>query len=299
MAADGAELRWRIPTSGDPRLLRLAFAQIGLGTIVCALVLLVAAPREWLGPALLALGPLAVFLAFRQWRRHQQLLAGVDNVRIDAGGLHWLDHADQERTFARGDVVGFRIGSEADTLRTVPALTLYLAGGFQSQPIELHPPASVEEVRRLLGGSWGIGERKLDTSESSATLPYDLAIDVYSECHEEFHEWHFEGTETALGELFREIHRASRELPAAPPGARPLERVLLARRREASQLSIQHDHLPRIDHDTIAGPADLLAQLSQLGAAALAKRAGREDLSFDLALSPTSRWTFHLHIREP
>lgn len=299
MAADAAVLRWRIPTSGDPRLLRLAIAQIGLGTIVCALVLLVAAPREWLGPALLGLGPLAVFLAFRQWRRHQQLLAGPENVRIDAGGVHWLDHADQEQTIARGDVVAFKIGSEADTLRNVPALTLFLTGGFESQPIELHPPASVDDVRRLLGGDWGIGERASDMSESPATLPYDLAIDVYSECHEEFHEWHFEGTEAALGELFLEIDRASRELPPAPLGARPLARVLLARRREASQLSIQHDHLPRIEHDTIAGPAALLAQLAELGAAALAGRGDTEDISFDLALSPTSRWTFHLHIREP
>ena len=48
-----------MPTAGDPHALRLGLAQIGLASIVAALLLFVAMPREWLGLALLGLIPLA------------------------------------------------------------------------------------------------------------------------------------------------------------------------------------------------------------------------------------------------
>src|SRR5438132_1251683 len=124
-------LSWRVPTSGDPRLLRLALAQVGLASIVAALVLLVAAPRTWLVPALVGLIPLAVFMAYRRWNAYQRSLAGSDNVWIDAAGVHWLDAGGNQRTFSRTEVVRFSIGRDEDTLRPVPALTLDLAGGFQ------------------------------------------------------------------------------------------------------------------------------------------------------------------------
>src|SRR6267142_5330712 len=94
-------LSWRVPTTGDPRLLRLALAQVGLASIVAALVLLVAAPREWLGPALFGLIPLAVFMAYRRWHVYRQALAGSDNVRIDGAGIHWLNAAGHEQSFQR------------------------------------------------------------------------------------------------------------------------------------------------------------------------------------------------------
>src|SRR5438876_7778405 len=84
-------LSWRIPTTGDPRLLKLALAQVGLASLVAALVLLVAGPREWLVPALLGLIPLAGLVAFWHWRRHQRSFQGPPNVWLDGAGLHWVD----------------------------------------------------------------------------------------------------------------------------------------------------------------------------------------------------------------
>jgi hypothetical protein len=124
------DLSWRIPSGGDPRLLRFGLAQIGLATVVAALILFAAAPRAWLGWALAGLVPVALFMAYRKWLAYQQSLAGPDNVWIDAAGVHWLDASGQERTLPRGSVLAFRIGREEDTLRQVPALTLYLEGGF-------------------------------------------------------------------------------------------------------------------------------------------------------------------------
>jgi hypothetical protein len=298
------ELRWRIPTSGDPRVLKLALARVLLGTVVCTLVLLVAAPSEWLAASLVALLPLTLFLAYRQWRSHQLSLAGPDNVRLDPAGLHWTDPAGGEQTLPRALAVGFRIQAEPDTLRPVEALTLYLDGGFESQPIELHSPATAEAVRNLLDADWRLAER--ESESTSQSLAYDLAIDVYSECHEEHQQWHLEGNQAALTELFQEIDRAAEQLPLAPPGAKPAQRVLLLRRREASELVVARDRVTHVEHDRICGTAEVLAELARQGLAALESMPDRNisqsdqgdhDLLFELRLEAQDRWTFHLHVR--
>ncbi|MEX2173378.1 MAG: hypothetical protein WD872_03390 [Pirellulaceae bacterium] len=300
--SDPHALRWRIPPTGDPGLLRLGLVQIGLGAVVCALILLVAAPREMLGPALLALIPLAVFAAYRKWSKYQQSLAGSDNVWIDQAGVHWLDGAGRQQTFVRESVQAFRLACEEDTLRPVPSLTLYLAGGFESQPLELHPPADEDEVRRLFTSEWSLPERPA-TASLGSELDYDLAIDVYSECHDEFQEWHWEGSRAALTELFDIVAEVA-QLPLPPTGAKPAGRTVLARRRAASRVRILHDPSSRVGHDTIAAPAARLQELSGLGIAALAgdssaSPAGdHSDLKFDFRLGRGNTWTFHLHMRD-
>lgn len=292
------ELRWRVPTTGDPRLLRLAFAQIGMGAVVCALLLLVAAPREWLVPALLGIIPLALWLAYRRWRKFHEEQEGPDNVRLDRAGLHWLDAEGRERTFERSSIVGYTIGRDPDTLRPLPSLVLHLDGGLASQPIELHPPATQRVVRAWLAANWNVPEQP---AEADGEPGYDLAIDVYSECHGEFQEWHWEGTREALEEWMAALEEAS-ELPLAPVGVRPARRVVLARRREPARVALEHDRFPHLDGRTIAGPAELLATIAVRGRETLAEIApsqAKADASFDVPLSPHSRWTFHLHVREP
>lgn len=289
------ELRWRIPTTGDPIQLRFALAQVGLATVVGALLILVAAPDGWRVPALVGLIPLAIFMAFRRWSRFQRSLAGPDNVWIDAAGVHWLNVAGEEKAFVRESIEGFRIARDDDTLRPVPSLTLELSGGFESQPLELHPPATEAEIRRLLADDWGLPERK---AAAGRELPYDLAIDVYSECHDEFQEWHFEGTRAALGELQDALAEAA-HLPLPPAGAKPLSRVLLLRRREATRLTVQHNAPGRLGHDHISLPSDKLFELSRFFATRLNESTAPEaDLKFDLPLGKGNVWTFYLHVRQ-
>ena len=294
-----SELRWRIPTTGDPIQLRLQLAQVGLATIAAALVVIVATPAEWRGPALVGLIPLAVFVAYRRWAKHQRSLAGPDNVWLDRAGLHWLDPAGREQSFAREDVVAFRVAREEDTLRPVHALTLYLTGGFESQPIELHPPATADEVNRLLAGEWQLTQRQPPPS-SEGQLNYDLAIDLYSECHDEFQEWHLEGTRAAFSELVDAIAEAA-HLPPPPSGAKPLSRVLYLRRRDPTRLKLEHDRVGRVGHDSITLPADKLFELSRFLATRLSESAAAApaDLKFDFPLGKGNVWTFHLHVREP
>ena len=287
-------LSWRIPTTGDPRLLKLALAQVGLATIVAALVLLVAAPREWLAAALVGLVPLAIFVAYRRWQRFQRSLVGPANVWIDASGVRWLDAAGNEQVFTRDSVTGFRVAIEEDTLRAVPALTLYLAGGFESQPLELYPPATPEAVVGLLGNTWRIVE-----CPATPANYYDSAVDVYSECHDELREWHFEGTRAALVEFFELVRAAASELPAPPPpGAKPAQRVILCRRREPTRLRLAHAPAAHIEHDLIAAPATILQELAARATETLADAKTLTDAKFDLCLGPHDAWTFHLHVRE-
>jgi hypothetical protein len=288
-------ISWRVPTAGDPRLLRLGLAQVGLASIVAGLVLAATLPSEWMGPALAGLIPLTVFMAYRRWSRYQQSMMGADNVRIDESGLHWHDAAGQSQTFHRDGVTGFTIGRDSDTLRPVPALTLHLSGGFESQPIELHPPATADAVRTLLSESWRLAEHDSDAGRESSG--YDFAVQVYSECHDDYQEWHWEGTREELRRFFGFLTAAADELPLPPPGTKPAQRIILANRREPTRLAIAHAPQPHFDHDTIAAPASVLREIAASGTAALEGADETCELKFDLSLGPRNVWTFHLHAR--
>jgi hypothetical protein len=286
-------LSWRIPTSGDPRVLRLTLAHIGLASIVAALLLVFAGPRDWLLPGLLGLIPLAIFMAFLRWRRYQQSMAGDDNVWLDAAGLHWLDHAGREQLFRRDQITGFHIGDSQETLRATAALTVYLSDGFESQPIELHPPATSIAVRDLLSGQWNLVE-----CEPTRDNYYDMKTDVFSECHAEFQEWHWEGTREELLHFFGLIEAAAIELPPPPPGVKPAKRIVLTSRREPARLSIAHSQIVHLDDDQIAAPASILRHIAHAAAGALSRGSGEADHKFDVELGPRDRWTFYLHVRQ-
>jgi hypothetical protein len=278
-----------VPTAGDPRLLRLGLAQIGLASIVAALVLVVAMPRQWLGPALLGLIPLAVFMAFRRWLAYQRSMAGSDNVRIDEAGIHWIDAAGDEQLFRRADIGGFTIGRDTDSL------TLHLSGGFVSQPIELHPPATPAVVHDLLTDQWKVAERELPSEREAGN--YDVAAAVYGECHDDYQEWHWEGTRKELARFFEVFAAVAGELPLPPPGAKPLAKTVLASRRQPSRICIAHAHHIHLDSSVIAAPAAYLREISQRAAAALADSAENGDQKFDVTFGPKNVWTFHLHAR--
>jgi hypothetical protein len=257
-------------------------------------MLFVAVPREWLGLALFGLIPLAVFMAYRRWLAYQRSMAGGDNVQIDGEGIHWIDAAGKNQLFRRADIRGFTIGRDADTLRPVPSLTLHLAGGFVSQPIELHPPATPAAVRELLA-QWQIAEHE-QTAEGEMGN-YDVAVAVYGECHDDYQEWHWEGTRDELARFFAVFAAAAGELPLPPPGAKPATKIVQATRRQPARLSIAHAHHSHFDSDTIAAPAAVLRDISTRAATALADSAEDDDRKFDVALGAKNVWTFHLHVR--
>lgn len=290
-----SSLSWRVPTSGDPRLLRIAVAQVGLASVIAALLLFVAMPREWLVPGLLGLIPLAIFMAYRRWSTYRQSLVGEDNVRIDDAGLHWLDANGKENLFRRSDVVSFHIGRHVDTLRPVPALTLHLAGGFESQPIELHPPATVDAVRDILAENWTIAEH--DEAVAARAGDYDLAVSLYGECHDEFQEWHWEGTQEELTRFFALFTAAAEELPLPPPGARPAARTIMLSRRQPTRLRIAHSPHSHLEAGLIAAPGLILREINSRARSALAAASPTTDLKFDVPLGPKNIWTFHVHVR--
>jgi hypothetical protein len=273
----------------------VALAQIGLASVVAALVLLVAVPREWLVPGLIGLIPLAVFMAFWRWSAYRRSMAGDDNVWIDDEGVHWLGGADDENSFRRVDITGFHIGRHVDTLRPVPALTLHLAGGFESQPIELHPPATTDAIRDVLGESWQIAEH--DEVEAAGTSDYDMAVSVYGECHEEFQEWHWEGTASELTRLFALFASCADELPLPPPGVKPAARVISLTRRQPARLRIAHAPVAHIEPGTIAAPGLTLRQITGRALKELSGASQASELKFDVSVGPKNVWTFHVHVR--
>jgi hypothetical protein len=258
-------------------------------------VLVVAMPRDWLVPGLLGLIPLAVFMAYFRWVAYRRSLLGNDNVRLDDAGVHWLDPAGQEHSFRRNEVIGFQIGRSIDTLRPVPSLTLHLSGGWESQPIELHQPATPDVVSQLLTDTWKIAEREREPNTTDAG-DYDIAVSVYGECHDEFQEWHWEGTKDELTKLFAQFQIAADELPLPPPGVKPRTRTINLSRRQPTRLRLAHTAHAHFESDIIAGPANLLRDVATRGASAVAGIDGSGDAKFDVQLELRNAWTFHLHV---
>ena len=292
-----SELSWRIPTTGDPRLLRIGLAQVGLASIVAALILIVAAPREWMVPALVGLIPLDIFMAYRRWRAFHRSGGGANNVWIDDAGLHWVDAAGHERTFVREDVTSFSIGHDQETVRGVPSLTLQMSSGFESQPIELYEPATPQNVRALLTSHWNLVEFQRGAEAEAAA--YDVAVCVYGECHDDFQEWHWEGTKEELARFFGLLAAAAEELPPPPPGARPMQRTVITTRRQTARLRVAHASDCHFEPDMLAAPAGVLREIAVRASETLAAAKEPGDVKFELTLGPKDRWTFQLHLREP
>jgi len=263
---------------------------------VAALVLLVAVPREWLVPGLVGLIPLAMFMTYWRWSAYRRSMAGDDNVWIDDDGVHWLDAAGEQNSFRRDEITGFHIGRHVDTLRPVPSLTLHLASGFESQPIELHPPATTDAVRDVLGESWTIAESA--DIEAARSSDYDTAVSVYGECHEEFQEWHWEGTKEELIRFFLLFAIAADELPLPPPGAKPAARVISLTRRQPGRLRIAHAPIAHFELGAITAPGLILRNIAAKALSALGTASSAADeLKIDVALGPKNVWTFHVHVR--
>ncbi|MBW8885031.1 MAG: hypothetical protein JF612_09715 [Planctomycetia bacterium] len=215
---------------------------------------------------------------------------------IDEDGLHWLDAAGEQNSFRRDDITGFHIGRHVDTLRPVPSLTLHLASGFESQPIELHAPATTDAVRNVLGQSWQIAESA--DIEAARSSDYDTAVSVYGECHEEFQEWHWEGTRQELVHFFSLFAIAADDLPLPPPGAKPAARVISLTRRQPARLRIAHAPNAHMESGLVTAPGLILREITARAHAALASAGSPvNETKFDVPLGPKNVWTFHLHVK--
>ena len=163
-----ARLTWHVPDGRQltmrAGLLRILFA--GLVTVGFVLIL-----GGGIGSAALAaVAALVVLAGYWFYVHRRDASQAKENVWLDVSGLHWRDASGSEAGLPRDQVEGFRIGLDADTMRALPALTLLLVGGFESQPIELHAPATPQQVRSFLTDQWRIAESQLDDEAFAASL---------------------------------------------------------------------------------------------------------------------------------
>lgn len=168
--SDSKVLSWRIPSESDSLSLRARLVRTLLAGTICLALLFLLGTREqwWLGLA--ASIPIAVLAALVVWRLSQRRRALENNVWLDNAGLHWGDGSSNNGAIGRAQAEGFRIGLDAETVRAIPALTLILAGGFESQPVELHAPATPAGIRQLLTDGWGLREEAATDELAGARL---------------------------------------------------------------------------------------------------------------------------------
>lgn len=215
-------LSWRIPGAAEAQTYRIGLLQILVGTLFFGVLVFSVAPNLLL-PAVVATVPLLIFLLWRNGRRPGPKRARPDNVRLDERGLTWIDEVGQEHRLAREQIEAFRIAPDADTLRPVEALLLRLTGGFESQPIELHPPADAENVRRVLASKLAIREQtpaEVSADFAAARVPgidFQLADDGA---------WELKGSRADLLRLCDRLAAEAPRLKKFPAGSRPLRLTL-------------------------------------------------------------------------
>ncbi len=152
------ELTWRIPTAHDAMMFRARVLQIVFAAAIVVGVLFIFGSAEMKLAGVIALLLGTALTLFVIWRSRHQSTARKDNIRIDRDGVHWKGDAGRDGTIGRDQIESFRIGYDADTVRAIPALTLILTGGFDSQPIELHEPVTPVCVRQFLVEHLGVAE---------------------------------------------------------------------------------------------------------------------------------------------
>lgn len=152
-----ARLAWRIPAERSPYRRNALLLGAALIAVVCVSAGYAFAMGQMGWPELvIGLGVLLGFACYWVWRWRRELRV-EDNVWLDDDGLGWLDGSSTGR-LPRREVDGFRVGLDPDTVRAIPALTLILVGGFESQPVELHLPAAPTTVRDFLAQRWQVAE---------------------------------------------------------------------------------------------------------------------------------------------
>jgi hypothetical protein len=257
------ELSWRIPEEDESQRYRIGTLQVVVATLFFGAIVVGLAPRAMILPSLTAMLAVAVFLLWRNWRKRGPGRPRPDNVRIDQRGVAWRDESGSEHLLERERIEAFRVAEDADTLRQVPALLLSLSGGFESQPIELHEPATPESVRRVLGSGWQV--RELPANEVAAREEAATIRGVEFSAHLEDGVWEFRGSREAQLAVCDRLAEIGEKLPAFPKGARPLAMRVGSTTLQFSPASVAHSEVCETSfHGT---RQDLIALAAKLGAA--------------------------------
>jgi hypothetical protein len=255
MSADVAQeisLRWRVPTCRAEVGLRFSLVRIGFAAVIVGMMILLLTPAESQSALFAATIVLALLAVVVQWLRASREASGESNVWLDHEGLHWRDGQSRQQTLPRVLAQSFLIGIDEETQQQRPALTLLLADGFVSQPIELHAPADEAQVRQWLREHWSLPE--------STVLPVETerAIDLESDLDLQRQSWRFTGSRAGIEQLAAALDEAAR-LALPPIGARPKQMVLLFRSVPVGLAVSPHTW---IDADLLAATPGVLTELS-------------------------------------
>lgn len=142
-----------------------------------ALVVLIAAPDELRLAGLVVAGLAGAGIAWKARpgarKRRRERLSNRPNIRLDERGVFWRS-GKRWQGIERAQCQAFRIGPDPLTVRPVHSLTFQLAGGWESQPIELPTAKLCGDVRRYLVHTWKLAEQR--ESEDSLAARVTNAI---------------------------------------------------------------------------------------------------------------------------
>ena len=206
-------LAWQIP-SGVKLSLRFRLVRIMCVTVVFALIVSTMTAEELRWQMLGGVGVLGLLLASWNIFRAACEEPAAPNVWLNHNGLHWVNHAGEERMLGRALIRAYWIGTEPETRSTVPTLTFLLDDDFLSQPIELHPPAMPAQVQTWLRTAWQIEPRSDLPSDERAKLELAVQYDQTRQF------WQFIGQQSELEKLLAIWSDLAIRFALPPVGAR-------------------------------------------------------------------------------
>lgn len=244
-------LSWRIPQEGGWPLERWLGQGPGRGLFWLSLaapivVFLALAPqtRTW-GVVFLAV---YVLILFGLAARRLVAMGQESDVALSFKGVTWRTPWDEFVTIPTEKIQGFRIESSTLDNPQAAALTILLEDGFESWPLEIHPPATPQTVRQFLqqlnvpeqpphdddsfdarydrlleqleqDTTLDEAQREQRLREETAAEARRLGFLAIADLVERI--WQFEGPHAQLLELCRRWRNAARSLRLAPEYAKP------------------------------------------------------------------------------
>lgn len=304
---------WQIPREADWPLARL-LGEGGRGLFWLALaapvfVFLALSPetRAW-GAACLTLYVLLVVVLFAR----RLAAAGQEpDVRLAPESVSFRIAGDWFE-IPREKLEAFRIEQETSSDAQPPALILAFTEGFESWPLEIHPPATPALVRSFLADELGLAERPrlapdereaqlarlaklleevkdLEERQQEERIQEEVAADArrlgfLAEAHLEARTWRFAGTHAGLVALCRRWEEAAESLRIAPEYARP-ESVELG--GWAMRLMLEADEEAWLSHGVICGPPEWHRRVAREALRALESHAAPGKIGLEV---PETRW---------
>ncbi|MBW3599359.1 MAG: hypothetical protein KY475_19080 [Planctomycetes bacterium] len=255
-----------------------------------------------------------VFAVLTMFVRRAVAVGQEPDVRLTPDRVAWRAPSGEWFEIPREQVEGFTVDEQDESL------TFVLRDGFETWPIEIHPPATPDAVRSFLVKRLQCRERRpdqldphrenerrfarlmreieeLEEHQREARLRDEASaaarrLGFRAEAHLDALAWRFEGTRASLLALCRRWEEAAATMRIAPEYAQPERREL---GDWAMPLTLEADEEAWLSEGVICGPPEWHRNLASAARRELEAVEGEGKITIEI---PASRWRLLWVVRD-